>query len=184
MKTAINLRTREFVIAREFYWPRLLITLAIILVVTLFLGGSVFVYLYRVHLEVETKDLLQDKAVLQKEVAPLKELEAKIGDLEKREKLGDALEEESITWSGLFETIYKLARANELQLTSITAAPEGNTNIRGESPSMRYIALFMQDLEEKQEGAAAVYRYMNYAKDGRFAFELELKMDDAGEGGE
>ena len=44
-------------------------------------------------------------------------------------------------------------------------------------------ALFMQDLEEKHEGAAA-FIAMNYAKDGRFAFELELKMDDAGEGGE
>lgn len=182
MKTAINLRTREFVIAREFYWPRLLITLAIILVVTLFLGGSVFVYLYRIHLEVETKDLLQEKRDLAIAVAPLEELEMKISDLEKREKLIHSLEEELITWSGPLEMIYAQAQKNDLALTSIAAAPEGKVSIRGESPAMRKIALFIEDLEEKQAGATANYRHMNYAQNKSFTFEVELQMDLAAGG--
>ena len=35
MKREINLRTREFTITREFYWPRLLTTLAVIALLVL-----------------------------------------------------------------------------------------------------------------------------------------------------
>ena len=42
MKTEINLRTREFVIAREFYWPRLLATLAVIALVVFLVGARFF----------------------------------------------------------------------------------------------------------------------------------------------
>lgn len=180
MKTEVNLRTRKFVIAREFYWPRLMITLALVLLVTLLLGGSVFVHLYQMRLEVESKTLAQDKAALQKEAAPLEKLELKISDLEKREKLAHSLEGELEGWSGDFGKIYRQAGKDELQLSSLETTPEGRVIIRGESKRMQRIVSFEQNLARM---GTAFYRFISFPVEEGFGFEIELNMsaDDGGD---
>ncbi|HHW74493.1 MAG TPA: hypothetical protein GX744_04475 [Firmicutes bacterium] len=181
MKTAINLRTREFVIAREFYWPRLLITIAIILLIALFLSGSVSIYLYQAHLVVELERLVQDKNVLQSQVAPLEELEARISDLEDRKSLISDLESKLNHWSGPFGKVYEVASEYDFKLTSLSTASKGKLIIRGEGPTMRRIADFKQALVEEQIGEAAVHRHMTYGK--QFSCEIELTLPSA-DGGE
>lgn len=180
MKTEINLRTREFVIAREFYWPRLMITLALILLVVLILGGSIFVYLYQMRLEVESKTLAQDKVALQKEAAPLEELELKISDLEKREKLAHSLESELEGWSGDFEKIYRQAGKDELEISSLETTPEGRVIIRGESKRMQRIVRFEQNLARM---GAAFCRFISFPVEEEFGYEIELNMS-AADGGD
>lgn len=184
MKTEINLRTREFIITREFYWPRLLITLGVVALVAIFLGGSIFIYLYKMQLTLETKNLTQEKINLQARVAPLEELEIKINDLEKREKLADALMGETYPWSDHFRMIYHVAEANRLRATALMVVSDNMVLVRGESPSMRQIALLMQDLVEEQGGGFAIHKYMNYPKNNRSIFEIELTLSDNSKGGD
>ena len=174
MKTEINLRPREFTIAREFYWPRVLATLAVIGLVALFLGGSIFIYLYQMQLAGENKNLIQEKTSLQTRVAPLEELEAKIIDLEKREKLATTLENGVHPWSSHFRMIYQVAQKNGLRVSSLSTATEKKVIIKGESASMRQIAFFMQALVREQGGGLAVHRYMTYPQNNQFAYEIEL----------
>ena len=182
MKREINLRTREFVIAREFYWPRLVITLALVLLVLLLLGGSVFVHLYKMRLVVDATTLSQDKRVLQKQVAPLVELEAKIDDLEKREQLAHSLEGEHRAWSGDFGAFYRLAEKEGLQLTAVAAAPGEIIILQGESKLMRPIINFEQSLARQQDGDAS-YRFIVFPSGDRFSFEIELN-EGGDEGGD
>lgn len=182
MKTEINLRTREFTIARELYWPRLLATLAVIVLVVILVGGSVIVYLYQMQLAVENKNLAQEQALLEKQAAPLDELEARIKDLEKRAALADEIEKKAQPWSDNFRLFLNLARDNDLQTSYLSASPEGMVVIRGVKGTMRQVAFFVQDLAREMEGAVAVHRYVGYRKDNKFDFEVELTTTVAGGG--
>lgn len=182
MKTEINLRTREFTIAREFYWPRLLATLALIGMLAIIVGGSVFVYLYQMQLAVENRNLDQEQLSLQQQVAPLEELEARIKDLEKRAAIVEEFEKKVQPWSGNFRMILNMAQGNGLQASYLSCSPEGLVRIRGESNSMRQVALFMQDLSGAVEDAIAVHRYMSYPQNDKFGFEVEFMTTVAGGG--
>jgi Tfp pilus assembly protein PilN len=182
MKTEINLRTREFTIAREFYWPRLLVTLAAIGLVVIIVGGSVFVYLYQMQLSVENRNLAQEQASLQQQVAPLEELEARLKELEKRAAIVEGFEEEIQPWSANFQLILNLALDNGLEATHLSASPEGEVLIKGRNGSMRQVALFVQDLAREMEGNIAVHRSMGYRQNEGFKFEVELTTNVAGGG--
>ncbi len=181
MKTEINLRTREFTITREFYLPRLLTTLAVVLLLALLLGGSLFVYLYGMQLEVDHNYLLQEKTALLNSVAPIEEIELKTADLEKREKLAQVLSEEILPWSAHFKTIKRIAEENSLGITSLAAAGGGGVQITGVSPSMRNITLFLQALAANMDSSEAVCKYINYAGEGTFKYEIELLLTTGGD---
>ena len=181
MKTEINLRTREFAITREFYLPRLLTTLAAVLILALFLGGSVFVYLYRMQLEVEHNYLTQEKASLQANVAPIEEMELKTADLKKREKLAAELSKELVPWSARFWAIKRTADENSLTVTSLAAPGGGRIQVVGSSPSMRHTSLFMQALAANEENSGASYSYINYAGEGTYRYEIEVVLAAGGD---
>ncbi|MFY9258282.1 MAG: hypothetical protein WAP05_06190 [Dethiobacteria bacterium] len=182
MKTEINLRTREFIIAREFYLPRFLATLAVIGLVVLVLGGTIFIYLYQVRLEVEHEALLQEKAALEATVAPLKEIEAKLKSLESRESLLKSLETGSPPWSVSFKKIYGIAQATGPRVAVLDTGDEELFTIEGESPSMRQVALFTQALETDLDGRLALHKYIIYPSDSKqFVYEIELAFTDGGE---
>jgi Tfp pilus assembly protein PilN len=182
MKTEINLRTREFTITRELYWPRLLVTLAVIVLIALFLGGSIFIYLYQMQLAVEIRNLAQEKATLQTRVTPLEELETKIRAIEKRERLAQIFENAIHPWSDHFRMIYRIAGEYGLRVTSLSTTSEGKVIIKGESASMRQISLFMQALVTEQGGGMAVHRHMRYPKNNQFDCEIELTFEAASGG--
>lgn len=182
MKTEINLRTREFTIAREFYLPRFLATLAVIGLLALVLGGTVFIFLYQMRLGVEYETLLQEKEALQVTVAPLEEIEARIRGLERREILMGSLESSLPPWSDSCRKIYRIAQENGPRVLVLNTGDEGMVNIEGESPSMRQAALFAQALEKDSEGSVAVNKYMIYSSnDNLFSYQIELTMADGGE---
>ena len=81
----------------------------------------------------ENKNLIQEKTSLQTRVAPLEELEAKIIDLEKREKLATTLENGVHPWSSHFRMIYQVAQKNGLRVSSLSTATEKKMCIRDSS---------------------------------------------------
>lgn len=182
VKTEINLRTREFTITREFYWPRLLITLTVIAVAVLLLGGSLFVYLYQMQLEVENNYLSQEKSSLQARVEPVLEMEAKTRDLEEREKLAGALLKDIFPCSAHFRKINGIVQGYDLKATSLIASGKDRVRISGFSESMQQISLFMQALEEDEATGTAVYKYMTFAREHNiFRYEIELVLASGGE---
>lgn len=181
MKTEINLRTREFAVTREFYWPRLLRTLAVILLVVLFLGGSLFVYLYQMQLAVANNYLAQEKASLQARVAPVEEMEAKIRDLEQRESLSGNLLKDVISRSAYFRRINRIARDSNLRTSALEASGGGLIRVSGNSETMRQVALFMQALEAEENISSAVYKNMTFVEDDRIDYVLELLLPGGGE---
>ena len=181
MKKEINLRTREFAITREFYWPRLLATLAVIALLALLIGGSVFVYIYQMQLDVEKKYLMQEKASLQTSVAPVVELESKIAGLEKREKLAGLLLTDRAPWSEHFNTIRRIAGECGVHAASLRSSGGDRVRISGSSDTMRQISLFLQALEADERNSAAVYKHMTYTQDSQFNYEIELVLATGGE---
>ncbi len=182
MKSEINLRTREFTISREFYLPRFLATLAVIGLLAIILGGTVFILVYQMKLGIDHEALLQEKAALQATVAPLEEIEAKIRDLERRESLMGSLESSLPPWSLSFKKIYSIAGENGPSAKILDTGTEGLLRIEGESPSLRQIALFAQALEKDTEGSVAVHKYMSYySKNNIFTYQIELTMANGGE---
>ncbi|HPU00482.1 MAG: hypothetical protein GX866_02760 [Firmicutes bacterium] len=182
MKTEINLRTREFVIAREFYWPRLLATLAVIALVVFLVGGTLFLYLYQVQLSIENNNLAQERALLEQQVAPLAELEARLKALEERTAIAEELGKRAWLWSGDFRLILNLAHDRGLKLLHLSFFSDGKVRMRGESGSMRQVALFLQDLAREESYDSAVYRYMAYPRNDRFDFEIEVTITFKGGG--
>ena len=181
MKTEINLRTREFTITQEFYWPRLLGTLAAILIVALILGGSVFVYLYQMQLDVEKNYLTQEKMSYEASVAPIVEMEGKIAGLEKREKLAGQLLTDRAPWSEHFSAIRRIAAENGVYASALNSSGGDRIRIRGYSDTMRQISLFLQALAADEISSAAIYKYMTYSKDSGFNYEIELILASGGE---
>ncbi len=182
MKNEINLRTREFTITREFYLPRLLVAIAVVFLVTLVLGGSIFIYLYQMQLAVEINNLAQERASLQALVNPLEELERKISDIEKRESLDEYFQSNAPPWSGCFKMIYRIAGENGVQITHLSTGSEGKVIIRGESVHIHYIPLFMQALVANQGGGVAIHKHMRYPQNDQFGCEIELTVPSGGGG--
>lgn len=181
MKTEINLRTREFTITREFYWPRLLTTLAVIALLVLILGGSVFVYLYQMQLSVENNYLTQERASLQNKVAPIVEMEGKIAGLEKREKLAGLLLTDRSPWSEHFNMIRRIAGECGVRTTSLSSAGADRVRITGFSDSMRQISIFLQALAADEKSSSAAYKFMTLTRDSGFNFEIELVLATGGD---
>jgi hypothetical protein len=182
MKTEINLRTREFTIAREFYWPRVLATLAVLGVFVLFLGGSVFIYLFKLQLGIENKNLYQEKIALELEIAPLNELEAKVINLEKRAILYGLLEKSVIPWSQNFNIIFHLADANGLRANVMFANAEGNVQIEGKSATMRQVSLFTQALAAEQNSSSALHKIIAYNdKENQFDYGVAVTIVPGGD---
>ena len=181
MKQEINLRTREFTITREFYWPRLLITLAVIAAVVLLVGGSILVYIYRMQLETQNNYLTQESASLQARVIPLEEMEAKTRDLEKREKLAAELAGGQIPYSDYFKMIRRIARECAVETTSLGASGRERIRISGSGGSMSDILLFMQALEAANEGSEALYQQISYGGDEKYRYDIELILEAGGE---
>ncbi len=180
MKTEINLRTREFAVNREFYWPRLLRALAVILLVVLFIGGSLFVYLYQMQLTVANNYLTQEKTSLQAKVAPVEEMEAMIRDLENRERLSGNLLKGVFSRAAYFGKINDIAKGSGLRTTSLESSNSELIRVSGNSETMRQVALFMQALEEEDIFGAAVYKNMTFVEDKRIDYVLELILSGGG----
>ncbi len=181
MKKEINLRTREFTITREFYWPRLLTTLAVIALLVLIVGGSIFAYLYQMRLSVENNYLTQEKTSLQNRVAPIIEMENKIAGLEKREKLAGLLLTDRAPWSEHFNTIRRIAGECGVRTTSLSNADMNRIRITGFSDSMRQISIFMQALADDEKSSSAAYKFMTLTKDSGFNYEIELVLKTGGD---
>lgn len=182
MKKDINLRTREFEITRGFYLPRFLSILAVVLLLALLVGGTLFVYLYQVKLNANHDALLSEKGELKIAVAPLDELEAQIGALVRIENLLKALQSDYPPWSASYRQIFSIAEATGPQVKALSAGSSGVITVDGDSPTMKQVALFTQALEGMPGGKTALHRSITYPSGSDlFHYEIELSLLDGGE---
>ncbi len=170
MKTEINLRTREFVKSREFYWPRVIITLLTIVVLTTVIVGAVFAYLYHYSLHNELAYLTGRQDELQTRVAPIEQMEAEISAVQSRAALFEDLSQTVTIWSDYLQVI---ERTTGLWTSAdqITVAGDGTTVIKGRGRSMEGIAVYVQDLNRLDFVSRASFAYLNYEQ-GDFSFTL------------
>lgn len=183
MKTDINLRTREFEIARGFYLPRFLTIIAVILLLALLAGGTLAAHLYQMKLDTGHEALLQQKEELQVAVAPLDELEAQIRGLERLEGLIRALESDYPPWAASFRKIFSIARDTGPQVKGLAAGDDGIIAVEGNSSTMKDVARLTQALEGVPGGKMALHRSITYPSGDNplFHYEIELFFVDGGE---
>lgn len=182
MKNEINLRTREFTMARGFYLPRFLTIMAVILLLILVAGGGLFIHLSRVNLEADHQALIQEKEALQVAVAPLDALENQIRGLLNREGLLDRLLSDGPPWSALYRDILSTAVATGPQVKVLATGSGGLIGIEGDSPTMKQVALFTQALEAVPGATAARHQAITYSADlKKFGYEIDLFTANGGE---
>ncbi len=172
MKRQIDLRPREFVVAREFYFPRVLLIVAVILLVTAVAGGFGYLYVEKVETERELSRLTAEREEMQEQLEPLEEMERTLEEIEQRESLREEFEERRIAWSRYLTRILDVS-GGETQVNQVSASREGGgVSLSGRSDSMEEVALFVQDLEDMEflEGAS----YESIVKEGEEEYSFSI----------
>ncbi len=181
MKTEINLRPRAFVVSREFYWPRVLGTLAGLLLILAVAGGSVLLYLYQVNLEAETALLRGNVEQLRVEAAPIAAIEEELRSFKDRAQLKDRLiGSSSLSWSGMLQEVDDLAERGAIDLEHLAGSAGGGIVIRGNGLTMRGVAAFLQDLEKLNFLRDVVHLFISLNTMDRFGFEAKASLTDGG----
>lgn len=181
MKTEINLRPREFIVSREFYWPRVLGTLGGLLVILVLVGGSVLLYLYQVNREAEIYLLRGNVGQLRVEVAPIAAMEEEIRSLKNRAQLKERLiGSTSFSWSGILQEIDDLAERDAIELDFLANSADGGIIIRGNGLTMRSVAAFLQDLSRLDYFHDVVHQFIALNTTNRFGFEAKANLTDRG----
>lgn len=170
MKTEINLRTREFVKSKEFYWPRVIVTLLALLLPAMIILSVLFAYLYRSNLQNELAYLAIRQDELRIRVAPLERMEAEIGAVQARATLLEDLSKELTPWSDYLRAIEQTA-GERARLSQLAFAGDGTVMIAGRGRSMEDVAVYVQDLNRLEFVGEAAFAYLNYEQEG-FAFTL------------
>lgn len=179
MKTEINLRTREFVKSKEFYWPRVIVTLLALLLPAMIISGVLFAYHYRSNLQNELAYLAFRQDELRNKAAPLERMEAEIAAVQARASLLEDLSKDLIPWSGYLRTIEQAAREGT-SISRVALAGDGTLVITGRGRTMEGAAIYVQDLNRLEFIGEAAFAYLNYEQEG-FAFTLGANIATGGE---
>lgn len=176
MKTEINLRTREFVIAREFYWPRVIRIIVCILALTALAAGCIYLYFVNHILEKNMAYLEVRAEELKQKVIPLEEMEIEIQALQERAAIQEQLIERITPFSCYLEEIESAAVSGGLNLDSITIDSSGKAVLNGHGTTMEEIARYVQGLNRKPFISAAWYTGMRLESNGGYAFIVEASL--------
>ncbi len=179
MKTEINLRSKEFAIAKEFYWPRVLTTLTVIVLLATLAGGTLFLYLYEVNLESEISAMASKKDELEIKVKPVEQIEADIRSMKARSTLKIDLQKQVVPWSAYMAEIDAVAVAGGINIETLNCPTNGQVSIRGWSRSMRRVAAYTQELEELEFLQGVRFTNMNTSED-RINFDITAPILDGG----
>lgn len=179
MKTEINLRSKEFATAREFYWPRVFITLTILIFIITVLAGTVFIHLYQYNLSSDVSMLTSDRDDLLVKIKPVEKLERKVQAIKTRASLKRKFEAEVIPWSGYMTEIDNRAHAGEIIIEYLDCPPGGAITIRGWSRTMERVAAYTRELEEVDFLSGVRFNSMS-AADNRVNFEIIAPIEDGG----
>lgn len=171
LKTEINLRTREFVISREFYWPRLAVTIAVILLLSATAVGVFLSYLYIYNLQNDLVYLSGRAEELKLKAAPVIELEQSIDQIKQKAALRQRLLETVTPWSDYLKRI-KAAAGKEITVAQVAASGEGKINITGQGATLRDIATYIQDLQDLDFLSQVTIGHISLEKENRFGFVL------------
>ncbi len=172
MKTEINLRTREFVIAREFYWPRVAHLVSIILILAGLAAGMVYAQHLLETLAQNVAYLRVRTEELKQRVIPLQEMETEIEGMQARAAIRDQLLERITPFSRYLEEVEGTAVAAGMHLKSIEAKNTEKAVFHGYGRTMQEIALYIQALNEKPFVTGAEYTGMRLEGDG-YSFVAE-----------
>ncbi len=171
MKTEINLRPHEFVTSREFYWPRLVRTIAAVLLLFSLAVGSVLGYLYMVNLRNDLVNLAGTRDELKLKAAPVIQLEQAI----ERVSQGVALEKSFLgtvtPWSRYLQKI-KSAAGKEIRVVQMSATVEGKITVDGQAENLKDIAIYAQNLENLDFLSQVAITQISLGKENRLAFVL------------
>lgn len=171
MKTEINLRTREFVVSREFYWPRLAVTIAGVLLLFAAAVGSVLVYLHIYNLQHDLVYLAGRAEELKLKAAPVIELEQAINRVKQNAALEKELLKTVTPWSGYLREI-KEAAGEGVRVTQVAAPADGKVTITGQGATLKDIAVYIQSLKTLDFLSQVTIGYINLDQGERFGFAL------------
>lgn len=182
MKREINLRTREFVVAREFYLPRVIITLVLLGALALLIVASIFIIMHIQNQESQITFLGARKQELTVKVDPVRELKDEIAVLEVRANLKISLSENLYLWADHYRQFHRLASQRDIFLTYRNANQAGELIIRGRSGRMAPVASYLQDLDGIEEISKIFYTYIIY-DDNKDLFEFQFEAQVEAPGG-
>jgi Tfp pilus assembly protein PilN len=175
MKREINLRTREFTVAREFYWPRVLITLGVVGMLAALVITFVLLYFHQVNLEAEVAALESHKIQLEQRVVPVRELEARIREITRTSEAYAALKEAAVPWSIYFNNMRGIAAEDNVTVNFLSTGEGGAVQIDGRASSMRWITAYVRLLNESEAYRDVTYHVM-YLDKAAFDFTINAKI--------
>ncbi|HHX86758.1 MAG TPA: hypothetical protein GX693_01110 [Firmicutes bacterium] len=179
MKTEINLRTREFVVSREFYWPRLAVTVAGVVLLFAAAVGSVLIYIYVYNLKHELVYLAGREEELQIKAAPVIELEQAINRVKQDAVLEKELRQSITPWSAYLREI-KEAAGEGVRVTQVAASADGKMSITGQGATLRDIAVYIQSLKTLDYLSQVTIGYINLEQGERLGFALSATSSTGG----
>lgn len=182
MKTEVNLRPVDFVRNREFYWPRVLLTIFPLLLIVLVGMAGFYLHLELDKLTAE-RDMLQ-REVTQKEetAAALKALQAETKAVADKEALIAALKEQQQPWSVYLQLLFDNLPAG-VELTNLAPGSAGEVSISGSGPDLETVDLYRQRLLKMSFITGAEVDFFNIVSGNPVYFQATFKME-AGEGDE
>ncbi len=175
IKREINLRTREFAVAREFYWPRVFVTLGVLALFALVAAGSFFVHLFQLNLKTELSFLESSKEQLEQRVAPIEQMELEIEQMKVRLNVDQSYLARLLPWSDYLSRVEGVAARGGITINSISCPDPEQISIRGTGRSMRGVVLFVENLEAQDFLAGTAYTVIAL-QHNVFSFDVNARM--------
>lgn len=183
----INLRPLEFARQREFYLPRLIFVVGVIIYI--FMVGSAGVFL---HLEISSKEINltsakeEHKTAMSEKEKAVEDLQL-IGELREKKRDLDKLLAIENNWHPYLDVIYRTA-GGSVSIESFSGTDSGSFSFEAETQSLRRVADFLFTLQQTGEFARIQYSYIGKRDETLFNFRFEGQIDmpveeqdDAGE---
>lgn len=164
MKKAINLRTKDFILPREFYLSRMLTTLTVVSFITFLILGISFLSLYNVSLGQVVRRLEAQEKSKTAQLAPINRMEAEMKVITEKDNMIATLSTGLLEWSDYLKIIDETAKASNVRLTFLNIRNDNMVVIDGEAPLMSDVEHYVQALNELEFLLNVHFKSMHYTK--------------------
>ncbi|MGI6097037.1 MAG: PilN domain-containing protein [Dethiobacteria bacterium] len=180
LKTEINLRPPEFQKQNEFYLPRVIKTVLVLIGIAALGCGIFYLEIYRAGAAAELSLLQLEVESLERRIETIRDLERELSEIKAVKELEEKLFAERHYWSNYLQEIDHVA-LGMVSLLRVEAPDSSTIFIFGEGEGMEAIASFAERISGLKFINKAELVSVKRLEQGRYSFQVIGEIVDKGE---